>query len=118
MAQPWCGREPSSWAGLGPVGMRAMMTKNSDKTMFEIYREPERGRRFRVVFFTELGQGNKESEISRAMAGEHVYDGFLLDQTVEHAKRVIASIVDRLNAGEQVNSADLDAMLAPFSPGP
>ena len=48
-----------------------------DKIMFEIYRETEYTGKYRVVYFTELQDHNKESEINHAMAGEHLYDGFL-----------------------------------------
>ena len=46
----------------------------SDKVMFEIYREPDFNRAYRVVYFTELGEHNKEYEINRALAGEHFYE--------------------------------------------
>ena len=45
------------------------MAFESDKTMFEIYRDLRFGSHFRVVYFTELQDHNKESEINRAMAG-------------------------------------------------
>ena len=38
----------------------------SDKTMFEIYREEGYGRKYRVVYFTELNDHNRETEISKA----------------------------------------------------
>lgn len=78
-----------------------------EKTMFEIYREEGYGRRFRVVYFTELDDHNKESEISRALAGESFHHGFVEDALKEDAKRIIAEFVDRLNAGEQRGSEDL-----------
>ena len=45
--------------------------------MFEIYRETTYTGKYRVVYFTELQDHDKETEINRAMAGEHFYDGFL-----------------------------------------
>ncbi|MCK6483314.1 MAG: hypothetical protein HUU22_17260 [Phycisphaerae bacterium] len=80
--------------------------------MFEIYREADYGRRYRVVYFTELNEHNKEQEISRAMAGEHFYDGFIAERHKEQAKRVIAEAVRRLNAGERFDAAQLEAGLA------
>ena len=49
------------------------MPFESDKIMFEIYRETTYTGKYRVVYFTELQDHNKETEISRAMAGEHFY---------------------------------------------
>ena len=84
----------------------------SDRIMFEIYREAEYDRRYRVVYFTELDEHNKEGEINRALAGEHLYDGFLAGHTVKDGKRRIDDVLRRLNAGEALNPADLDAHLA------
>ena len=39
----------------------------SNKVMFEIYREAGYGRKYRVVYFTELNEHNKEAEINRAL---------------------------------------------------
>ena len=47
--------------------------------MFEVYRDVTYGTRYRVVYFTELQDHNKELEINRAMAGEHFVDGFIRD---------------------------------------
>src|SRR5262245_5706066 len=71
-----------------------------EKVMFEIYREAGYDRRYRVVYFTELDEHNKEQEIARAVAGEPYYDGFLRASTLEEAKRVVGDILDRLNRGE------------------
>ena len=42
------------------------MLFESDKVMFEIYRETEYTGRYRVVYFTELQDHNKETEINHA----------------------------------------------------
>ena len=36
-----------------------------DQVMFEIYREAGYDRRFKVVYFTELNEHNRETEINR-----------------------------------------------------
>lgn len=74
----------------------------SDKIMFEIYREADYGRQYRIVYFTELEEHNKEREINRAMAGEHFYDGFLSGLRSSEGKRTLEEFVRRLNAGERV----------------
>jgi hypothetical protein len=83
-----------------------------DKVMFEIYRESAYDRRYRVVYFTELDEHNKDEEIARATAGEHYYDGFLRNESLSEAKRLIGRLLDRLNAGEPVPPEELDRTLA------
>ena len=92
------------------------MAFESDKVMFEVYREEGYARHYRVVYFTELDEDNKETEINAALAGEHFYDGFIADRHKPEAERVIAEVVDRLNGGEVLEPADLEAALAPFTP--
>jgi hypothetical protein len=91
------------------------MPFESDKIMFEIYREPYQGR-FRVVYFTELQDHNKETEINRAMAGDHFYDGFIRNYRKDQAKEVITAILGRLNDGEELTPAQIQQELDPFIP--
>lgn len=79
--------------------------------MFEIYREADYGRQYRVVYFTELDEHNKEAEINRAMAGEHFFDGFLMDLRKDEGKRRIDDIVARLNRGESLKAEDVEREL-------
>ncbi|MEZ5403458.1 MAG: hypothetical protein R2729_27500 [Bryobacteraceae bacterium] len=71
-----------------------------EKTMFEVYRDTRYGANYRVVYFTELQDHNKESEINRAMAGEHFVDGFIRDTRKDDAKDIIDSLLSRMNGGE------------------
>jgi hypothetical protein len=82
--------------------------------MFQIYREPSFNRRYRVVYFTELDDHNRESEINDALRGEHIFDGYLRNYTKEDAKRVVAGILVRLNNGETLGAADIEGALKPF----
>ncbi len=84
----------------------------ADKTMFEIYREADYGRQYRVVFFTDLDEHNKENEINRAMAGEHFFDGFLVNLRKEAGKAKLAELVARMNRGEALSPADIERELA------
>jgi hypothetical protein len=86
----------------------------SDKIMFEIYRESTYNGRFKVVYFTELQDHNREFEISRAVAGEHFFDGFIRGLRKDEAKSVIDRILLRLNAGEAVDLGEVEKELAPF----
>jgi hypothetical protein len=83
----------------------------ADKTMFEVYRETTYDSRFRVVYFTELQDHNKESEINRAMAGEHYLDGFIKDFRKEEAKAIIDTLVARMNSGESIRPEEFLAAL-------
>lgn len=87
------------------------MPSPSDKIMFEIYRESGYDRQFRVVFFTELDEHNKEKEINRALAGEHLYDGFIKEQTCKEGKELINEVLKRLNSGETLLSTDIEGHL-------
>ena len=70
--------------------------------MFEVYRDVTYGTRYRVVYFTELQDHNKELEINRAMAGEHFVDGFIRDLHKDDAKLAIDAMLSRLNDGENI----------------
>ncbi|MBN8734177.1 MAG: hypothetical protein J0L64_26810 [Acidobacteria bacterium] len=83
------------------------MAFESDKTMFEIYRETTYAMEYRVVYFTELQDHNKEHEINRAMAGEHFCDGFIRDFEKDKAKAVIESLLGRMNGGESLTPEDI-----------
>jgi hypothetical protein len=87
-----------------------------DKVMFEIYRDPTYSGKYRVVYFTELNDANREVEFNRAMRGEHLYDGFLRNYGKEEAKKVIAELVERLNGGEQIGEAEIEKALEPYRP--
>jgi hypothetical protein len=86
----------------------------SDKVMFEIYREPEFGRQYRVVYFTELDEHNKEKEINDAMRGEHIFDGYLRNHAKTEGKGILAGILKRLNSGENMGPEDIERELKPF----
>ncbi len=90
------------------------MVFESEKTMFEIYKESTYQGRYKVVFFTELGDINREFEINRALAGEHFFDGFLKNYQKEKAKETIQRIVQRLNDGETLTPADIERELKPY----
>jgi hypothetical protein len=83
----------------------------SDKVMFEIYRETEYTGQYRVVYFTELGDHNKESEINHALAGEHFFDGFIKNYGKDEAKEIIEAILGRLNSGELLGPEEVERAL-------
>lgn len=87
----------------------------ASKLMFEIYRE-NYSREYRVVYFTELNDHNRDTEISKALAGEHFYNGFIREFRKEDAKRIIDSVLNRLNHGEPVTPEGLEDALAGHIP--
>ncbi len=82
--------------------------------MFEVYRETAYSGQYRVVYFTELQDHNKETEINRAMAGEHFVDGFLRNYTKDKAKPLIDELIERMNRGESLSSEQFLKRLAEF----
>jgi len=88
------------------------MAFDSDKVMFEIYRETGYNGRYRVVYFTELNDHNKETSINRALAGEHLYDGFLRSWGKDQAKTIIDGLLLRLNEGERLPPEEITRALA------
>jgi hypothetical protein len=88
-----------------------MSAFESDKTMFEIYRETTYTGEYRVVYFTELNDHNKESEINHALAGQHLYDGFIKNFQKERAKEIIEEILRRLNHGDNLGRSEIESML-------
>ena len=91
-----------------------MTVQAEKKTMFEIYRDTEGTGEYKVIYFTELDDHNKESEISAAMRGEHLFDGFLVNQDKVMGKRVVSSILERLNRGEELSSVQVERELQAF----
>ena len=90
------------------------LTTDTKKVMFEIYREKDFSGRYKVVYFTELGEHDKETEIADAMRGEHIFDGFLLHRDRNQGKQVVDEILDRLNSGKSVDRNEIEQKLQPF----
>jgi hypothetical protein len=83
------------------------MVFESDKIMFEIYKDTLYNHNYRVVYFTELNDHNKHEEITRATTGEHYFDGFIREFEKEHAKEVINRIVSDLNNGVSLSKEEI-----------
>jgi hypothetical protein len=91
------------------------MALATDRIMFEIYRETTYSGRYRVVYFTELNDHNRDTEINRALAGEHFYDGFIKSFHKEEAKKIIEAVIVQLNEGKAMDPQALAEALAPYS---
>ena len=92
------------------------MLMEADKIMFEIYREDTYSGKYRVVYFTELNDQNKEYEINRAMSGEHFYDGFIKNYKKDEAKDIIDALLRRMNDGEKLTPNDIESALGSHIP--
>ena len=92
------------------------MALATERIMFEIYREITYSGRYRVVYFTELNDHNRDTEINRALAGEHFYDGFIQSFRKDEAKRIIEEAVAQLNEGKTVDPQALAEALARYTP--
>jgi hypothetical protein len=90
------------------------MPPSVEKVMFEIYRDPTYGGRYRVVYFTELEDHNKEQEFNRALRGDHFFDGYLRAYGKHEAKELINGFLERLNNGERVPQAEVATALKPY----
>lgn len=88
----------------------------SDKIMFEIYRDKQYNEKFHVVYYTELNEHNKHVEINRALAGASFFDGFIKDFRKEEAKQIIEDIIKQLNAGNTVEKAVIRERLKEYTP--
>jgi hypothetical protein len=96
---------------LPPVGEAA---RTAAKIMFEVYREGGYDRRYRVVYFTELNDHNRDTELNRCLAGTSFYSSFIQESTRKEARLVINSALERLNDGVELTPEELEAELQPF----
>ena len=87
--------------------------RTAAKVMFEVYREGGYNRRYRVVYFTELNDRNRDAELNRCLAGESFLSGYLREDARKEGRVVINDVLRRLNDGEDVPPEDLEADLAP-----
>lgn len=92
-----------------------MTTVDTKKVMFEIYKEGTAEGAYRVVYFTELGEHDKEEEIGSAMRGEHIYDGYILHRARREAKEAIARLLERLNGGESLTANQISQELETYA---
>ena len=90
------------------------MTAEKEKIMFEIYRQTDGDRAYRVVYFTELDEHNKDKEINDAMNGEFFFDGYIMAAKLKESKSVITKALEKLNRGEEVTPGEVQRDLSPF----
>jgi hypothetical protein len=91
-----------------------MSLEDEKRIMFEIYRDAADSGRYHVVYFTELGEHEREMEISRAANGEHLFDGYILSRERWEAKQAVGRILDQLNNGTAMDPTSIETELKPF----
>jgi hypothetical protein len=92
------------------------MVFESEKIMFEIYKDTLYDKNFRVVYYTELNEHNKHQEINRAQAGEYFFDGFIREFEKDKAKELITKIVKDLNDGKILTKEQITEILKEYTP--
>ena len=94
--------------------MAGAINSFKDKIMFEIYKENVYSGEYRVVYFSELDDHNKDKEIDRAMKGDHFFDGFILSLKKDRAMKQIEDILEKLNDGETLDDQYMNKYLEEF----
>lgn len=84
------------------------------QVMFEIYRAPGATARYRVIYYTELHEDQRDEAIAQALAGQPVVDGFILEQSMPAARATVETILVRLNGGEALGSVEILTELANY----
>ena len=86
----------------------------ADKIMFEIYKDSTQEGEYKVIYFTELDEHSKQTEINNAMRGDHVYDGFIRYNSRGEGKRAVDLVLKRLNEGEALDLPAIERELKSF----
>jgi hypothetical protein len=84
--------------------------------MFEIYLDTTYTQKHEAVYFTELGEAQKDPAITRAVNGKHVFDGFITEWRSDDAKALIKTICEELDDGAVYTDAEIKARLGDFVP--
>jgi hypothetical protein len=90
------------------------LTADTKKVMFEIYRDSSLSGQYKVVYFTELGEHDKDTEIADAMRGEHIFDGFLLHRERQEGKQAVEQVLQQLNQGQSLSSTAIEEKLKAY----
>ena len=67
-----------------------IVLRPNTKIMFEIYLDTTYTQKHEATYYTELGEAQKGPAITRAVAGTHVYDGFINEWRSDEAKALDA----------------------------
>ena len=90
------------------------MPHDADRLMFEVYRDRGDAGGYHVVYFTELDDHRRDAAIEAAMAGEHVFGGFLHAASAPAAKAALSAFTASLGPGAMASEGAVARLLAPF----
>ncbi len=89
----------------------------SDKTLFEIYRETGYNHGFRSIFYTDLEEHARDKAIAKAAQGETLFSGFVLDEHKDEARALVDTILEELEELDEGTAPPLESItrrLGPF----
>ncbi len=89
---------------------------NHAKIMFEIYLDTTYTNKHEAVYYTELGEAQKDPAITRAVNGLHVYDGFSSEWRSDEAKALVKTICAEHDEGATFTSSQITTRLGDFVP--
>jgi hypothetical protein len=95
-------------------GERHFMGGDDAKILFAVYREAGNNGPYRVIYFTELDEKERDAAIERFVTGETVYQAYLREDAVPGAKPVIEERLERWNAGEKPDAGSFQAAMRPY----
>lgn len=79
--------------------------------MFEIYYDATYNQEYKVVYYTELNEHNKEAEIHKALAGVSIFSGYINNIGKEKSKEEIEEILYKLNSGQTISAEEIEFQL-------
>ena len=86
------------------------------KIMFEIYLDTTYTQKHEAIYYTELGEAQKGPAITRATAGDHVFDGFIHEWRSDEAKELIKTICEELDEGATYSPDEIITRLGDYVP--
>lgn len=84
--------------------------------MFEIYKDDTYNEKYEVIYYTELDEDSKYTEIQKAFSGTSYYNGYIGFSRNSEAKKIINSILDKLNNGVQITEKEIGELLKEYTP--
>jgi len=91
------------------------LTTDTKKVMFEIYREADFGARYKVVYFTELGEHDKETEMKRPCGASTFSTAFFCIANAIMPSRFVTTVgasEPRRSSGRELHRDSLQPYLA------
>ena len=75
------------------------MLNGIEKVFFGIYKESGCDKPYRILYFTELDEDERDAAMNRFVEGETIYTGFLKEACLDQGKRLLEDYLARWNTG-------------------